>query len=178
MFFDLVLVVVSIALITVLTARKTELLPHLQRNSVVAGILVTAIQFMILATRLEVSASENLEVTVLFVKVLVCLRALAVGIALRYLFWVMEKFLCKNKGVPIIGEDVEKNEETSALDLHLLSRREIEVARLAAKGYTNAQIAETLYISTETVKRHMASIFEKFGIQSRKDLMLSFPLSE
>ena len=58
------------------------------------------------------------------------------------------------------------------LDFSLLSRREIEVARLAAKGYTNAQIAEALFISTETVKRHMASIFEKLEIDSRKELML------
>ena len=30
------------------------------------------------------------------------------------------------------------------------------------------QIAEELYISTETVKRHMSTIFEKLGIESRK----------
>ena len=52
----------------------------------------------------------------------------------------------------------------------ILSRREKEVAHLAAKGYINAQIAEELYISTETVKRHMSTIFEKQGIESRKQL--------
>ena len=41
----------------------------------------------------------------------------------------------------------------------ILSRREKEVARLAGKGYTNAQIAEELYISIETVKRQMSTIF-------------------
>ena len=56
------------------------------------------------------------------------------------------------------------------LDFSILSRREFEVARLAAKGYTNAQIAEELYISIETVKRHMSTIFEKLGIDSRKQL--------
>lgn len=54
-----------------------------------------------------------------------------------------------------------------------LSRREAEVARLAAKGYTNAQIAEELFISTETVKRHMATIFEKLDITSRRELSIS-----
>ena len=52
----------------------------------------------------------------------------------------------------------------------ILSRREKEVARLAAKGYTNAQIAEELYISTEKVKRHMSTISEKLGIESRRQL--------
>ena len=41
----------------------------------------------------------------------------------------------------------------------ILSRREKEVARLAGKGYTNAQIAEELYVSIETVKRQMSTIF-------------------
>ena len=44
------------------------------------------------------------------------------------------------------------------LDFSKLSRRETEVARLASKGYTNAQIDEELFISVETVKRHMATV--------------------
>ena len=52
----------------------------------------------------------------------------------------------------------------------ILSAREKEVARLAARGYSNAQIAEELFISVETVKRHMATIFEKLRIESRREL--------
>ena len=52
----------------------------------------------------------------------------------------------------------------------LLSRREVEVARLADRGYTNAQIADELYISVATIKRHLATVFEKLGITSRRDL--------
>jgi len=56
----------------------------------------------------------------------------------------------------------------------LLSRRELEVARLAAKGWTNTQIADQLFISVATVKRHLATIFEKLHISSRRELSTWF----
>ena len=48
-----------------------------------------------------------------------------------------------------------------------LSIREIEVLRLIAHGYTNAQIAEQLIISPRTVHAHVRSLYSKLGINSR-----------
>lgn len=48
-----------------------------------------------------------------------------------------------------------------------LSAREIEIARMAAAGLTNKEIAASLFISTNTVKTQLKSIFEKLGINSR-----------
>jgi predicted ATPase/DNA-binding CsgD family transcriptional regulator len=48
-----------------------------------------------------------------------------------------------------------------------LSRREMEVASLVAEGATNAQVAGSLFISERTVESHLASIFNKLGVDSR-----------
>jgi ATP/maltotriose-dependent transcriptional regulator MalT len=50
-----------------------------------------------------------------------------------------------------------------------LSRREAEVLRLIAAGLTNREIAETLCISPETVKKHAASIYGKLGVGRRAE---------
>ena len=48
-----------------------------------------------------------------------------------------------------------------------LTPREVEVLRLLAGGLTNPQIAERLVVSLPTVKTHVASIFNKLGVNSR-----------
>ncbi len=48
-----------------------------------------------------------------------------------------------------------------------LSEREIEVLRLIAEGYANAEIAGKLYIATGTVKRHINNIYGKLDAASR-----------
>jgi ATP/maltotriose-dependent transcriptional regulator MalT len=48
-----------------------------------------------------------------------------------------------------------------------LTSRELEVLRLVAQGYSNAQIAEMLFISVPTVKRHLTNVLGKLGLPSR-----------
>lgn len=48
-----------------------------------------------------------------------------------------------------------------------LSDRERQVLTLLVEGYSNAQIAEKLSISTATVKYHVGGIFSKLGVNSR-----------
>lgn len=50
-----------------------------------------------------------------------------------------------------------------------LSRREKEVLALIARGLSNAQIGEALFISPVTVKVHVRHIFEKLGVRSRAE---------
>jgi two-component system, NarL family, response regulator NreC len=59
----------------------------------------------------------------------------------------------------------------AAAALKLLTRREIEVLRLIAQGYTNRQIAETLCLSVRTVESHRANVMGKLGLTTRVELV-------
>ena len=50
-----------------------------------------------------------------------------------------------------------------------LSQREVEVLGLLAAGKSNAQIAEALVISQNTVIRHVSNIFAKIGTANRAE---------
>jgi two-component system, NarL family, response regulator LiaR len=53
-----------------------------------------------------------------------------------------------------------------------LTPREIEVLRLASKGMSNKDIADSLFLSLRTVKAHLTNIFNKMGCGSRTDAII------
>ena len=177
MILDLALVTLLLVCLTLLTTRKKEWLSGLMQNSLVSGILLSAIQMMMLAGLLEKTDSKEPILSIFLIKLIIRLRPLMIGLIYKFIFQIVNQIVENKKTEVKTDSQGNESSETSVagncFDFSLLSRREIEVARLAAKGYTNAQIAETLFISTETVKSHMNSIFEKLGISSRKELMES-----
>lgn len=54
-----------------------------------------------------------------------------------------------------------------------LSVREREVAGYVAKGMSNQEIAERMYVSVRTVKAHLSSIYDKTGLRNRLELGLN-----
>jgi two-component system response regulator NreC len=52
-----------------------------------------------------------------------------------------------------------------------LSQREVDVLRMIALGYTNAEIAEQLYLSVRTVETHRAHIQQKLSLGTRAELV-------
>lgn len=59
---------------------------------------------------------------------------------------------------------------TPAVDV--LTDREMEVLKLAARGMSNAEIADTLYLSIRTVQAHLRAIFNKLGVGSRSEAIV------
>jgi filamentous hemagglutinin family protein len=53
-----------------------------------------------------------------------------------------------------------------------LTAREVEVLRLLAAGQRNQQIADVLFISKNTVDKHVERILGKLGVQNRTEAAL------
>jgi two-component system response regulator NreC len=70
---------------------------------------------------------------------------------------------------PALGARLAAEPERGAQDD--LSEREIEVLRRIALGYTNAEIADQLFLSIRTVESHRAHIQQKLGLTTRSELV-------
>lgn len=56
------------------------------------------------------------------------------------------------------------------LKFNSLTRREVEILTLVARGYNNPQISERLFISRCTVEQHRKNIIRKLGTRSLHQL--------
>ena len=72
------------------------------------------------------------------------------------------------------GETVRKR---TVATLDELTPQEVQVARLAAGGQTNPEIAAQLFLSPRTVEWHLSKVFGKLGIGSRKELRVALSTS-
>ena len=56
---------------------------------------------------------------------------------------------------------------TEAIETLKISSRELEVLQLMAKGLSNQEIADALFVSLHTIKTHNANLFEKLDVKRR-----------
>ena len=56
--------------------------------------------------------------------------------------------------------------------VEVLSKREIEVLKLATKGLSNQDIANELTLSLRTIQAHLGHIFNKLGVSSRTEAVV------
>ena len=66
---------------------------------------------------------------------------------------------------------LEKNtkdlKEINKSSLDCLSNTELNILKLVSEGKTNQEIADNVFISVHTVKKHISNIFRKLNIKSR-----------
>lgn len=72
------------------------------------------------------------------------------------------------------GQSVVPSKLRASVERPVLSHREQQVLTLIRNGLTNAEIAERLFLAESTIKSHVASIFTKFGVRSRKEVAAAF----
>jgi DNA-binding NarL/FixJ family response regulator len=87
---------------------------------------------------------------------------------------IAQKVLASFSSTPI--EPTVATPATSAFagasDLALLTEREREILALLARGASNREISETLYIASGTVKNHLSNILSKLGVRDRTQAAL------
>ena len=73
--------------------------------------------------------------------------------------------------VAIVIEPANASEIASiVVEAYRLTGREVQVARLVARGLSANEIASTLFLSRHTVRDHLKAIFQKVGVSSRGEL--------
>lgn len=96
------------------------------------------------------------------------LRQAQVLVERCHLHQAMREWRLREEGAvidPLLSKGVTRID--TLVDEPILSRREVEVLRLIAKGESNQQIADKLYISLHTVKTHARRMNGKLGVERR-----------
>jgi DNA-binding NarL/FixJ family response regulator len=75
-------------------------------------------------------------------------------------------YLANRRGEGLAERRVGKSGEPATVKL---TRREREILRLVADGYSNAQLAQILWVTEQTVKFHLSNIYRKLNVSNRTE---------
>lgn len=83
--------------------------------------------------------------------------------------WVASQLIKSKVKTVIVEKEVPEKFEINETELQKLnlSTREYEVLQLLAKGYSNSEISEQLFLSVSTIKTHVSNLFTKMDVKNR-----------
>ena len=87
--------------------------------------------------------------------------------------WLAIKLVKPKKETIIVEKEIHLPAERKfvlngmLLEMLNISPRELEVLQLMAEGLSNAEIAERLFVSVNTIKTHSSKLFEKLDVKRR-----------
>jgi NarL family two-component system response regulator LiaR len=139
------------------TVSKRQTLVHVLIYGLSAGVLIVVLQliefrFLVIEHSIEIYGAL---IAVLFA---------GVGIWLG-LKLTRKKEVVVVKEVPLASQPFTLNEERLK-DLGI-TKRELEILELIARGMSNREIAEKLFVSENTVKTHSSRLFDKLSAKRR-----------
>lgn len=84
-----------------------------------------------------------------------------------------ETFIDPKMTTSLVKEFVQSSDDASYSNdpFKILSKRELEILPLIAKGYGNKDIAEKLFVSIKTVEAHKTRIMDKLNLKSKPELV-------
>jgi len=83
--------------------------------------------------------------------------------------WIAAQLIKPKVQTVVIEKEVPEKFQLNETELKKLNlnRRELEVLQLLARGNSNADIANNLFLSLSTIKTHVSNLFVKMNVKSR-----------
>lgn len=134
------------------------------RHIILYGLILAALVFSLKWLQWKFLIVDN-AIDIYMGLIAVFFTALGIWLAKQLLKPKVQTIIVE-KEVRVSQAEVFTINETELKKLNL-NRREYEVLQLLAKGYSNTDIAEKLFLSVSTIKTHLSNLYFKMGIKSR-----------
>jgi two-component system, NarL family, response regulator LiaR len=137
---------------------------HSSRHILLYGVLMAVLVFVLKWLQWKyIIADYSLDIYIGLLALL--FTGLGVWIAIHLSTPKIQTVIIEKEVFIPVTEDFTVN-EAELKNLNLTSR-EYEVLQLLAKGKSNAEIGEILFLSLSTVKTHVSNLFDKMEVKSR-----------